>query len=48
LDIPHWRLAEEPLVLAIELAGALIPDIECYARGIEFFREHLLSRGVKP
>src|SRR5580704_17360391 len=48
VNIAHWRLAEEPLVLTIELTGALIPNLEGCACGIEFLREHLLARSVKP
>ena len=46
--IAHGRLAEVPLVLTIELAGALIPYFEGCTRGIQFSREHLLTRCVKP
>jgi len=48
LDIAHWRLTEVPLVLPIELAWTLIPDLERRARRIEFLCEHLLTRCVKP
>jgi hypothetical protein len=48
VNIAHRRLAEKTLVLSIELAGALIPNLEGCARGVEFLREHLLARSVKP
>ena len=48
LDIAHRRLAEEPFVLPIELTRALIPDLKRRTRGIEFSRQHLLTRCVKP
>ena len=43
-DIPHRRLTEEALVLAVELTRALIADFERRARGIEPFSEHSFSR----
>ena len=48
MNITHRRSAEESFVLPIELAGTLIPNLEGCARGIEFLREHLLTRSVKP
>ena len=43
-DVPHRRLTEEALVLAIELTRTLIADFERRARGIDPFSEHSLSR----
>jgi len=45
---PKCLLTEVPLVLPIELAWTLIPDLERRARRIEFLCEHLLTRCVKP
>ncbi len=39
-DVAHGGLAEEAAVLAIELAGAFIADLEGGAGGIEAFIEH--------
>ena len=48
LDIAYWRLAEKSFVLPIELTRTLIPNLKGCARGIEFPRQHLLTRCVKP
>ncbi len=40
-DIPHRRLTEEALVLAVELTRALIADFERRARGIDPFAKRL-------
>ena len=44
-DIPHWGLAKEAFVLAIELTRALIPDFERCAGCIEPLDQHSLARG---
>jgi hypothetical protein len=44
-DVPHRRLTEEALVLAVELTRTLIADFERHTRGIEPFNEHSFSRG---
>jgi len=43
-DIAHGRLAEEPAVLAVELACALVADLEGGACGIEPPRHHAYAR----
>ena len=47
LDIASGRLAEEALVLPIELTRTLLTDLKCCARGIELLRQHLLPRCMK-
>ena len=42
-DIAHGWLAEEAAVLAIELAGAFVADVEGCAGGVEAFVEHALA-----
>jgi len=34
-NIPHWRLAEEATVFAVELARAFISDLEGRAGGVQ-------------
>jgi uncharacterized protein (TIGR03435 family) len=48
VNIAHRRLAEESFVLPIELTRTLIPNLKGCTRGIQFPREHLLTRCVKP
>jgi hypothetical protein len=47
LDIANWGLAKESPVLAIELARALVADLERRTRRIQFTREHALPRGMQ-
>src|SRR6266849_10073947 len=47
-DIPHRRLAEETAVLAVELAGAFVPDLKGSARGVEPIHEHAAPRCLQP
>src|SRR5260370_15466661 len=47
LDIAHWWLAKETPILAIELARALVADLERCTCRIEFTRKHALPRGMK-
>ena len=44
-DVPHRRLTEEALVLAVELTRTLIADFGRRARGIDPFNRHSFSRG---
>src|ERR1039457_5521754 len=47
-DIPDGGLAEKSAVLAIELAGTFIADLECGTGGIETAIEHALPGYMQP
>src|SRR5947209_11244322 len=47
-NVPHWRLPEEPAVLAIELAGALTSDFKGGAGRIEAGSEHPRASCLQP
>src|SRR6266568_4202159 len=43
-NIPHGWLAEEATVFAIELAGALVSDLECRTGGVHTIHKHAFQR----
>jgi hypothetical protein len=45
INVPHRRLTEEALILAVELTRTLIAGFERRAGGIEPFHKHSLARG---
>src|SRR5208283_69686 len=47
-NIPHGRLAEEAAVFAIELAGALVSDLERRTGGVQTIHEHAFPRCMQP
>jgi hypothetical protein len=47
-NIPHGRLAEEAAVFAIELASALVSDLECSTGGVQTIHEHAFPRCMQP
>jgi hypothetical protein len=47
-NIPHWWLAEETAIFAIELAGALVPDLKCRTGGVQTIYEHAFPRCMQP
>src|ERR1700684_4145925 len=47
LDITNWGPAKESPVLAIELAGAFVTNLERRTCRIQFPREHALPRGMQ-
>jgi len=48
LDVAYGWLAEEAAVLAVELAGTFVADLEGGAGGIEAFIQHALPGYMKP
>jgi hypothetical protein len=42
-NIPHGRLAEEAAIFPIELAGTLVSNLKCRARGVQTTDEHAFA-----
>src|SRR2546430_716052 len=47
-DVPHRRLAEVPLVLAVEVRGIVVTDSVAGFRRVEIFAEHEAPGLLKP
>src|SRR5437899_8206028 len=47
-DVPHRRLAEVPLVLAVEVRGIVVTDSVAGFRRVEIFAKHQAPGLLKP
>ena len=47
-NIPHWWVAEETAVFAVELARTFVSDFKGSACGVEIIDEHASPRGLQP